>query len=276
MRQVQLEQVEPGGVRHAGGADEVGRHLVHVAPGHLPGRLVVGPVGDGRRRDQRPVPLGQRLVLAFPQHAGRAFPAGVRELDADLGLALAVHELHDPLPPGDVRREIHPGASGRDPALAAHVGHLGHHQPGAADRPAAEVHQVPVVRQPVVRPVLAHRGHHDPVGQHQLAEPVGREQRRRAGIERHGAPALPAGLLGEPAVHLRHQGRIAKPQVLVGDAEASGEQVEGELERLGVVVALRRFEPLEARLGGALEALHLGPPAGLVARRAHRGSTARP
>ena len=50
------------------------------------------------------------------------------------------------------------------------------------------------------------------------------------------------------------------------DAEAAGEQVEGELERLGVVVALHRFEPLEARLGGALEALHLRPPAGLVRR----------
>ena len=63
----------------------------------------------------------------------------------------------------------------------------------------------------------------------------------------------------------RHQRRIAQPQVLVGDAEAAGEQVEGELQRLGVVVALDRFEPLEARLGRALEALHLGPPAGFVA-----------
>ena len=200
----------------------------------------------------------------------------MRELDADLGLALAVHELHDPLPPRDVGREIHPGAAGGDPALAAHVGHLGHHQTRAADRAAPEVHEVPVVGMPVVRPVLAHRGHHDPVGQHQLAEPVGREQRRRAGIERHGAPALRAGLLGEPAVHLRHQGRVAEPQVLVGDAEASGEQVEGELERLGVVVALRRFEPLEAGLGRALEALHLGTPAGLVAGERGRESTARP
>ena len=83
-----------------GGADEVGGHLVHVGPGHLPRHLVVRPVRDGRRRDQRPVPFGQRLVLAFPQHAGRALPPGVRELDADLGLALPVHEVHDPLPPG--------------------------------------------------------------------------------------------------------------------------------------------------------------------------------
>ena len=41
--QVKLEQIEAGGVRHAGGADEVVRHLVHVGPGHLPGHLAVGP-----------------------------------------------------------------------------------------------------------------------------------------------------------------------------------------------------------------------------------------
>ncbi len=263
--QVQLQHVEPGSGGHVGGADEVGSYLVHVAPGHLPGRLVVGPVGDGRRRDQRPVPFGERLVLAFPGYAGGAFSARVRQLDADLGLALAVHELHDPPPPGHVGREIHPGAAGGDPALPAHVGHLGHHQPGAADRAAGEVNQVPIIGKPVIRPVLAHRGDYDPVRQHQLAEPIGREQWRRGGIDRHGAPALPAGLLGEPAVHLPHQSRIAKPQVFMGDAETSGEQVEGELERLGVMVALRRFEPLEARLSRPLEALHLWPPAGLVA-----------
>ena len=114
---------------------------------------------------------------------------------------------------------------------------------------------------PVVGPVLAHRGHHDPVGQHQIPQPVGREQRRRAADR--AAPgarsALPACSANQRST-CATQRRVAKPQVLVGDAEAAGEQVEGELERLGVVVALGGLEPLEAGLRGPLQALHLRTP----------------
>ena len=44
-----------------------------------------------------------------------------------------------------------------DPRVAAHVGHLGHHQPRAANRTAAKMHDVPVAHRPVVSHVLAHR-----------------------------------------------------------------------------------------------------------------------
>ena len=44
----------------------------------------------------------------------------------------------------------------------------------------------------------------------------------------------------------------------MGDAQAAGEQAVGELQRLKPhVVALRLLEPLEARLGRALETLEL-------------------
>ncbi len=50
----------------------------------------------------------------------------------------------------------------------------------------------------------------------------------------------------------------------MGDAEAPGEQVEAELNRLHVHVAFRILEPLERYLGRALQALHLRPPGRFV------------
>ena len=44
------------------------------------------------------LPCAQRLVLAFPRHAGRALGAGVAELQRDLRVGVGVHEVDDALP----------------------------------------------------------------------------------------------------------------------------------------------------------------------------------
>ena len=56
-----------------------------------------------------------------------------------------------------------PGAAGRDPALGGDAHHLGHHQPGAAERLAAQVHQVEVAGHAVLARVHVHRRDDDPV-----------------------------------------------------------------------------------------------------------------
>ena len=99
--------------------------------------------------------------------------------------------------------------------------------------------------------------------------------RRRKGVNMGGGAgagargardaALLGGAAGEPVVDGGHQRRVAQRQVLVGDAQAAGQQAEGELQRLEVAVALGLLEPLEAGLGRALECSR--PPAGARPRR---------
>jgi hypothetical protein len=57
--------------------------------------------------------------------------------------AVAVHEVDDALPRGDVLVVPDAGAARRDAALGETFGHLGEHEAGAADRAAAEVHEMP-------------------------------------------------------------------------------------------------------------------------------------
>ena len=105
--------------------------------------------------------------------------------------------------------------------------------------------------------VLAHRRDHRPVLEHQLPQPERSEERRRgAGSSETVTRRLPRRLAREPAVHPRHEFRVADLEVVVGDAQRAGEQVEGELDRRQVHVALGVLEPLEAHLRGALQALH--------------------
>ena len=203
MRHVELEHVEPRRLGHLRGADELIAHQVHVAPGHLPRDLAVREVRQRRRGQERPVALRQRLVDALPEPPRRAFPAGVGELERDARAGVPVDEVHDALPGVDVLGLVHPGAAGADPPLAAHVGHLGDDQRGAAGGAAAEVHEVPVVRGTVLRRVLAHRRHDDAVRQRELPEPERREHRRRRRARARAAPRsggqLPRRTTGRPS-----------------------------------------------------------------------------
>src|SRR3989454_427995 len=265
---VQLEHVETRLGGHAGGLDELLPHPVHVLPVHLLRHLALGQVRDRRRGDQRPVAVGQRLVDPLPEASRRALAAGVGELERDPGQRVPVDKVHDALPGGQVLGLVHARAARADPALAAHVGHLRHHQRRAAHRPRAQIDEVPVAGGPVLGRVLAHRRDDDAVGEHEVAQPERREHRRRGRLGGDAEAALVSRLGREPAVHRLHELGVADPEVLVGDAQAAREQAEGELDRFQpAVVALGLLEPLEAHLGRPLRALHQRPPLVLVGRQ---------
>ena len=84
----------------------------HVAPGHG-ARDLRDPreVLRLRRRDQRPVAVGQGLVLPLPHQLRRALAAGVADLRADAGAAVGVHEVDDALPRSLMLRRIHSRAA---------------------------------------------------------------------------------------------------------------------------------------------------------------------
>ena len=170
-----------------------------------------------------------------------------------------------------LRLVVEAGAPRRDPTLGADVGHLREQEAGAADRAGAEVHEVPVVGHAVGGRVLAHRRHRNPIDERHAAQAERREQRRRRRRDRHLDAGLPRRLGREPQVDAGDEGGIAHLQVLVSDAQAAGEQREGEIERIERHVALGVLEPLEARLRRALQALDRGPPRRSRRRRAPRG-----
>jgi len=77
----------------------------------------------------------------------------VRELHAR-GAPLRVHEADDALQHLDVRIRVDAEVLRADAPLRGHGGRLGDHERRAADRPRAEMDQVPVVGEPVVLVVL--------------------------------------------------------------------------------------------------------------------------
>jgi len=77
---------------------------------------------------------GQWLVDAVPHQPCRAFAPGVAELQAELGAGVGVDEIDDALPRRLLGIVVHAGAAGADSRLLRHVGHLGEHEAGAADR----------------------------------------------------------------------------------------------------------------------------------------------
>src|SRR6185437_5664495 len=163
VRAVQLDEIEAGLDRPARRAHELVPDLVQVGRGQLAWCGIAGAERNRRRPDDRPRLAGPKRLAALPRQRARGLAAGVRQLDADLGGRVPVHELDDATPAVDVLATIDAGAAGRDATFAHDVGHLGDHQRGAAERAAAEVHEVPVRRHAVVGRVLAHRRYADAV-----------------------------------------------------------------------------------------------------------------
>src|SRR5262245_2432830 len=82
-----------------------------------------------------------------------------------------------------------------------------------------------------------------------------------------GGPALSRGPRGEPAIDRVDEAGIATLEVVVGHAQAPRQEAHRELERLETaVITLGLFEPFEAHLRRALQALDLGPALLLVGR----------
>ena len=263
MRAVQLEPVEAGLGGKARGAHEVVAHALHVAAAHRarPGADAV-EVLLRRGRDECPVARGQRLVDAVPRDAGRAFRAGMAELDGDLRVAVGVDEIDDALPSVALRGVPQARAARRDAGLRRGARHLGEDQAGTAHRARAEVHEVIVVGHAVDARVLRHRRDDDAVLQRHAAHRERREHRRRRPVRRVARRARP---LGEPVFIIFDVGPVAQPQVLVADALAARQQRVGELLRRQVHVAVDVLEPLGRVARRILDAQHLDAAQVLVA-----------
>ena len=166
------------------------------------------------------------------------------ELDADPRVRVRVDEVDDALPGVDLPLLPQARAAGRDPPVGRDAEHLGHHEPGAAERARAEVHEMEVVRVAVHGRVHVHRRDDDAILELELAETERHEHRRP---RRRGSGLPPAlRLVGEPAVDLVHEAVVAQAQVVVRDPAAAREQVEDELDLVLVDVLRQVLEPLRA------------------------------
>ncbi len=112
--------------------------------------------------------------------------------------------------------------------------------------------EVEVAGDAVDRRVHVHGRDDDPVAQGQTAQPERGEHRGRA------------GRAAELALHRLREARIAQSQVVVGDAAAAGQQVEGELPGRLVQVQAEVLEPLQTGAGRALRGGDHRPPLRLV------------
>ena len=132
---------------------------------------------QGARSERMPAARAiARRPAAVPGCLGRGLAPGVGELDGGDG-ALLLDETGDGGPGLGVGIGPEAGVVGADPALRQDGAGLGDHEGGTADRPAAEVHEVPLGRQAVVRRVLAHRRDDDAVAERRLAEAQRPEER---------------------------------------------------------------------------------------------------
>lgn len=224
---LEFQRVEAGPVGAAGRAREVPYDGVHV-----------GAVGLARYG--APLVPGQGRGGDGPRACAGGATAGVRELDAQAGVGLAVDEAGDAPPGRFLVVAPQAGAAGGGPAVGADGRHPGEDEAGPAEGLGAEVDEVEVAGDPVARGVQGGGRYDDPVAQEQSAEREGPEHGR------HGRGAVDRG--GEALV--------PHAQVVVGDAAAAGQEVEGELVRVLARVAVDALEPFEAGLGRPLGGLH--------------------
>ena len=196
-----------------GGAHEVVAHAVHVGRG--PSRAAPGCAGStASARPRRAASCRRPAARRSPPTSAASSPCGRRAPSwiPIRACARAVHEIHDALPGRHVLGLVHAGAAGTDAGLAADVGHLGHHQAGAAD--ARGCRGGPGASRPACRP---------PPSTGTSARPPrgwpARSSRRRNGVNIGGGgdvagdadAALPRGVIGEPAVHRGHELRRRAP-----------------------------------------------------------------
>ena len=135
-------------------------------------------VRDGRWRLGRPAALffAQYRLAARRRGRRRTFASGMRKLHTEFGDAVGAAEIVHALERRLVIVRIHPRAFRRNPPDRIDVGHLAHHQSGAAEREPAEMHRVPIVGGAIVGVVLAHRRNDDAIGQREPAQRNGRKQ----------------------------------------------------------------------------------------------------
>ncbi len=180
---VDLDGLEAGVERAAGGVGELPYDVGDLIDGQFFGRGVLGGEGQGAGADRRPAVLlvgGEGAPALDPGPLGGGLAPGVAELDHRDG-ALRLQEGGDPPEGLGLGVVPEPEVVRADAPLGADGGGLRDDQPGAARGPRRQVGEVPVRRDSGGlagrrRAVLAHRGHPDPVGGGELPQGVGGEE----------------------------------------------------------------------------------------------------
>ena len=128
-------------------------------------RVVAGKGHGAGRHDVCPAALRQRNgAIAAPRPVGAGLPARVRQLDAG-DAAVFVEKPHNSRQRLDVVVGPDPEVLRADAPLGCHGRGLRHHQAGATDRAAPEMHEMPIIGQSVNARVLAHRRHEHAIGE---------------------------------------------------------------------------------------------------------------
>jgi hypothetical protein len=123
--------------------------------------------------------LGRHRLADREGWRHRRFAAGVRELHAELAVALRLAEGHDARQRFLGFVVVETETPRRDAAFRLDAAGLGDDEPDVGAGILAEMHDVPVGRLAVFGGVLAHRRQHDAIFERQAAHDVGREKQRR-------------------------------------------------------------------------------------------------
>ena len=177
---MQFDDVEAGRFRPDCAADKIVDYLGDVGLVHLTRRIGIRTEGDRRGGNHFPALFRRQFVAAFPAQHLAALAAGMAELHADLCVRPVVDKIDDAFPRLDMFVVPDARIAGRYPSFRRNLRHLGKHQTGPADSPAAQMDKMKIGRRPVqvVGRVHAHRRHDDPVGERQIAQRVGSKHGR--------------------------------------------------------------------------------------------------
>ena len=265
--EMELDHVEAGTLGQHRGRRVLRDHAIHVFTRRLARNLRTRGPRDGRGRYQIPAAFGQgHIRTTLPRNTGGTLAPGMTELRADGGIGIPVHEGHDPRPGIRLRLGPQPCAAVGYAGLGGDAEHLGIDESHAAHGTRAVVHQMPVRGQTIHRAVLAHGRHLHAVLHAQRTDTQRLEHRRHrvVRVDIGKARGIPHDLR-EGTIKSGDVLRIAQLQVLVGDALAAHEHVEGEL--LGSLhgsVTIDVLEPGETGDRRALQAVGLGLAHGLI------------
>jgi hypothetical protein len=164
VRQMQLDGVEAAAHRALRAVDKSLAHPHHVIFVHGARRVPAGAERQRRRRDGLPrVFVRAERLGAFPRPLRRRLAAGMRKLDAELGLADALAMQNHPLERVLAAVRIDPHAAMGDAAVPLDMGRFQHQKAGAGIRQHAEMGHVPFIGDAIIGGILAHRRDDDAV-----------------------------------------------------------------------------------------------------------------
>ena len=174
------------------------------------------------------LPCGERLVLAFPRHAGRALGAGVAELHARSSRRCCAC-TKSTMRFQASRCAVVPQAraAGRDARVGRRAGHLGDDQAGAAHARARR--GAPGGSRPACRRPREYCAIGETTTRFFSVTPRSVNGVNIGGTGACGATRCRPARCGDPVLVVLEVARVAQAQVLVADALAARQQRVGEL-----------------------------------------------